>query len=266
MNIVQDAYQTLIRARDALDAGPRGRPERVTLFQSYLRTRINQIGRAVMAQRPILAVPAMNRRFFVMTRYAEGWATPVALDPDDRHADSLAACGNGRGWAAARDLPTLTARIGIGMTGRHLPPIMRTASFPGTDILSRGLLDIWRRFDPAALDILPVRLTSRTGRALKGDYCLADVVRRLPALDLKAMNAFLFHNPESDGARTEIFPPPEAFALRDDLPVDGVHLFRDSVWSDHYFVSAELRQACLDAGFKTIPFARPETPDRVGPP
>ena len=256
MNIRRDAYETLCRARDALDAGPLDGPEHSALFKEYLNTRIKQYGRAESVRPVVDPVPAMNRRFSVMGNiYSD--AEFVAAPPLEYYGS-----GAGKGWDAVRNLPAPQLRVGMGMSIRKLPSVLSTVVIKGTHILPRPLLDIWQRFDPEALDILPVRLEGRRKQPVEQEYFFVDILRHLPALDLDAMGVFIFRRPKPYADSVHLFPAPSVFALREDLPVEGVHLFRDMNWGETYFVSAELRQACLEAGFKDIPFARPEAPDQ----
>lgn len=257
MNIVKDAYENLCRARDALDAGPSDGPARTALYRAYLQARIQQMGRAEKVPAVIDPIPPANRRFYVM---ATDCVSGIEFNLSMSDHKAMFGSGYGNGWEGARQLPKLRGKTPTSPSVRRLPPIMSTMAFRGNDAVSRSLLDIWQRFDPEALDVLPITLTRRSGKPVDEEYLLVDVIRRLPALDLEAMNSFLLRSPKPHPERSEIFPPPRAFALRDDLPTHGLHLFRDTIWTSHYFVSAELRQACLDAGFKRIPFAHPETP------
>ncbi|MCQ4160974.1 hypothetical protein NON00_13670 [Roseomonas sp. GC11] len=257
MSIRRDAYEALCQARDALDAGPPDGDEHSLLHRAYLKARLEQYRRAE-SRRPVIdPVPAMNRRFFTtstMWDKAEFLTTP----PREWYVS-----GRGRGWDEVRSLPKPQLRVGAGMSFHRIPPLLDTVVVRGTHILSRPLLEIWQRFDPEALDILPIALEGRRKQPVAQEYFFVDIVRRLPAFDLDAMEVFLFRLPKPHVDRFELFPAPQVFALREDMPVAGVHLFRDVNWGDAYFISAELRQACLDAGFTKLPLAHPETPEAV---
>ncbi|MBW6401743.1 hypothetical protein KPL78_28075 [Roseomonas sp. HJA6] len=255
MGIRRDAYEALCQARDALDAGPPDGPEHTLLHREYLKARLAQYRRAE-SRRPVVdPVPAMNRRFFTTSTIWDTAEFPTA--PPVAWYGS----GGGRGWDEVRTLPKPQLRLGVGTSIRRLPPLLNTVVVKGTHILSRPLLEIWQRFDPEALDILPIALEGRRKQPVEQAYFFVDIVRQLPAFDLDAMEVFLFREPRSYGESFELFPAPQVYALREDLPVAGVHLFRDLNWNGAYFISAELRQACLDAGFTDIPLAHPETPD-----
>lgn len=258
MHIVKDAYDRLCEARDALDARPADGPERERLFKVYLDARIKQINRAQSALRPIDPIPAMNRRFFVMG----GGTIPVSLELDLGELRQLRAGGDGRGWSDVKHLPRLRARVPMGATIRRPPSIMDNLQRRSNFIVSRPLLEIWQRFDAQVLDTLPFELEGRRGQPVAETYFLVDITRTLPALNLEAMHSFLLNSPKDmQGNRTvEVFPVPRAYALRDDLPTEGIHLFREQTNYAVVFVSAELRQACLDAGFKDVYFTRPEDP------
>ena len=256
MDIRRDAYEALCRARDALDAGPPDGPEHQALDMAYLKTRIKQYNRAESVRPIVDPVPAMNRRFFTLEPYYPSMDAEFPTDLSTKWYGS----GNGRGWDAVRDMPTPQLRVGMGMSIRRLPSMLGTVVIRGSHILPRPLLDIWQRFDPAALDILPVKLEGRRKQPVEQEYFYVDIIRHLPAFDLDAMSVFIFRRPKPYADSVHLFPAPTVFALREDLAAEGVHLFRDMNWGGTYFISAELRQACLDAGFTDIRFARPETP------
>lgn len=257
MSIAREAYEELCRARDALDAGPDEGEERGELFRRYLKTRITQYNRAESVRPVIDPVPAMNRRFFVMQRRVQ---SDVVFAPGE--ASPAYDAGDGRGWDSMRSRPPPRLMLGPGLSFRRMTTLLDCSCYYGTHILPRPLLDIWLRFDSAALDVLPIHLEGRRKQPAPQDYFYVDIIRRLPAFDLAAMGVFLFRRPKPNSDSFEIFPTPRAFALRDDLPVEGVHLFRDVNWRETYFVSAALRQACLDAGFADLPLAAPEAPER----
>ncbi|NGM20989.1 hypothetical protein G3576_13275 [Roseomonas stagni] len=257
MSIAKDAYEELCRARDALDAGPDEGEERGELFRRYLKTRITQYNRAESVRPVIDPVPAMNRRFFVMQRRV---TSQVVFAPGE--ASPAYDAGDGRGWEPMRSRPAPRLMLGPGLSFRRMTTVLDCPCYYGTHILPRSLLDIWLRFDAAALDVLPIHLEGRRKQPAPQDYFYVDIIRRLPAFDLDAMGVFLFRQPKPYANSVEIFPTPRAFALRDDLPVDGVHLFRDANWRETYFVSTQLHQACLDAGFTDLPLAAPEAPER----
>ena len=257
MGIRREAFDALCQARDALDAGPPDGPEHTLLHREYLKARLAQYRRAE-SRRPVIdPVPAMNRRFFTTSTI---WDT--AEFPTGRPV-AWSGSGGGRGWDRVRTLPKAQLRLGVGTSIRRLPPLLNTVVVKGTHILSRPLLEIWQRFDPEALDILPIALEGRRKQPVEQAYFFVDIVRQLPAFDLDAMEVFLLRAPRSYGESFELFPAPQVYALREDLPVAGVHLFRDVNWDGAYFISAELRQACLDAGFTDIPLAHPEAPDHA---
>ncbi len=257
MTIARDAYEALCRARDALDAGPAEGPERTELHLDYLRARLRLFKRAEPMFPALERIPAMNRRFFVMGPVLD-WLEGAPGEDLDRIQG-----GYGRGWDECRHQPPLRLVPGRGLQlrDRPLPALLTVVGPVGAHILPRPLLEIWQRFDPAALDILPVQLEDLRDQPAPQDHFYVDITRRLEAFDLEAMDVFAFRPAKPFSDTVEYFPHPKVFALRDDLPVEGVHLFRDLNWRGTYFVSAELRQACLDAGFTDLPLRPPETPE-----
>jgi hypothetical protein len=127
------------------------------------------------------------------------------------------------------------------------------------------MLAIWRRLDAAALDILPVRLAPRAGALADRDYWAVDVVRVLPAFDEARMGLRRFCASAPPGADLSWYiqyvPRVEAVALREDLPVSGVHLFRDEIDRERIFISVELARECYAAGAGSV-FTIFDWPDR----
>jgi len=256
MDIARDAYEALCRARDALDAGPDDGPEHRDLDRQYLKARIQQYNRVALLRPVIDPVPAMNRRFFAM---GSDFLSGVLYASGEKQLSPLA--GDGRGWGDVPPCPPVRMVLEPGRSFRRAGTLLNCHQYRSTHILPRPLLEIWQRFDPAALDILPVQIEGRRKQPSPQEYFYVDITRRLPAFDLAAMGVFAFRQPKPYADEVELFPAPKVFALRDDLPVEGVHLFRDLNWRGTYFVSAELRQACLDAGFTDLPLRPPETPE-----
>ena len=70
--------------------------------------------------------------------------------------------------------------------------------------------------------------------------------------------------PGADPSRyIEYVPRVESIALREDLPVSGVHLFRDEIDRKRIFISAELARECYAAGSGSVftIFNWPDEPD-----
>ncbi|NGM19210.1 hypothetical protein G3576_04225 [Roseomonas stagni] len=257
MNIARDAYEELCRVRDALYSAPEDGPERSELHMDYLRARLRLFKRAEPMFPALERIPAMNRRFFVMGPVWD-WLEGAPGEDLDRIHGSY-----GRGWDACRHRPPLrlVPSRGLRLNDGRPPTLLAVVGLDGAHILPRPLLDVWQSFDPAALDILPVHVEGLRDQSEPEGYFCVDIIRCLPAFDLAAMDVFAFRPPKPLSDTVEYFPHPRVFALRDDLPAEGVHLFRDLNWRGTYFVSAELRQACLDAGFTDLPLRPPQTPE-----
>lgn len=109
----------------------------------------------------------------------------------------------------------------------------------------------------------PVLLELADGTVLREEYWFADVTRRLYALDIERLGILIDEAQVSQGGMKYpmYMPNVSAYALREDLPVAGVHLFREQIYGRLLFVSEPLRAACLAAGMKGVAFSPPERPD-----
>jgi hypothetical protein len=260
-------FDMLCQARDRLEAGPAEGPEHSELFRSYLDTRMQVFRRVCEWQRDPL--PAMNRSFLVMNDSVNQIVDLVV----DTTAPRFSFEGPGCGWAKIRALPP-PVFVHVHEhedeepdPGEPAPEqddeILCSLYFQGSPILSSKLLAIWRDLDADALDALPVRIAPRAGSKEEQDYWAVDVVRMLPAIDEARMGLRRFRNPFPHADRFEYFPMVGPIALREDLPISGVHLFRDEMRRDRLFVSVELARACYEAGAGR-PYPAFEWPDEPG--
>ena len=100
--------------------------------------------------RPVIdPVPAMNRRFFMISKIYND----VQFAPEEKLPGWDVARGNG--WGDLRARPPMRMVLGKGESFRRSPALFESR-YAGTHILSRSLLEIWQRWDPKALDIRPV--------------------------------------------------------------------------------------------------------------
>ena len=259
-------FDMLCQARDRLEAGPAEGPERSELFDAYLRARKEAFRRACVWRHDPL--PWMNRRFLVLNLQ---WCLQADFI-ENTTQPSYHFDGFGRGWSEVRALPAPHFRV---YRPEDCDPdlkeqddeILWSHSFRGSPILSSKMLAIWRQLDAGALDILPVRLTPRTDTLPVRDYWAVDVIRVLPAFDEARMGLRRFRAsapPGADPSRyIEYVPRVESIALREDLPVSGVHLFRDEIDRKRIFISAELARECYAAGSGSVftIFNWPDEPD-----
>jgi hypothetical protein len=260
MHLTDDQlFEMLCQARDRLEAGPADGPERSELHMDYLRATSQAFKRACVWQHDPL--PRMNRRFLVLNLQ---WCLHAAfietLVQTPYYFD-----GYGRGWTEVRGLPP--PRYYVYRPEDPDPDlkeqddeILWSHQPRCSPILSSKMLAIWRRLDAAALDILPVRLAPRAGAPADRDYWAVDVTRVLPAFDEARMRLRRFRR-AAPYTELRYFPKVEAVALREDLPVSGVHLFRDEIDRERIFISVELARECYAAGAGSV-FTIFDWPDR----
>ena len=265
MHLTDDQlYEMLCQARDRLEASPAEGPERSELHMDYLRARKEAFRRACVWERDPL--PRMNRRFLLLNLQ---WCLQADFIENlvqvPYYFDGL-----GRGWSEVRALPP--PRYHVYRPEDPDPDlkeqddeILWSHQPRCSPILSSKMLAIWRRLDAAALDILPVRVASCAGAPTDRDYWAVDVTRVLPAFDEARMRLRRFCASAPPGADLSRYiqyvPRVEAVALREDLPVSGVHLFRDEVDRERIFISIELARECYAAGAGSV-FTIFDWPDR----
>jgi hypothetical protein len=247
MHLTDDQlFEMLCQARDRLEAGPPDGPEHEELDMAYLRARWEAFGRACVWERDPL--PSMNRRFLVLNLGQCLYANFV----EDKTLPRYYFEGLGRGWSEVRALPPPCFVLERPKDRDPEEPeeddeILWSHHVHGSPIISPKMLAIWRRLDPEALDILPVRLESHAGATETRDYWAVDVVRTIPALDEARMGLRRFRS-AAPSNYVQYFPYVKEIALRDDLPLDGVHLFRDEIDRERIFISVELALECYHAG------------------
>jgi hypothetical protein len=252
MHLTNDQlFDMLCQARDRLEAGPAEGPERSELFAAYLQARGEAFGRTCVWERDPL--PSMNRRFLVLNLGQCLYANFV----EDKTLPRYYFEGLGRGWSEVRALPPPCFVLERPKDRDPEEPeeddeILWSHHVRGSPIISPKMLAIWHRLDPEALDVLPIRLESHAGATETRDYWTVDVVRTIPAFDEARMGLRRFRAAAPPGADiskyVEYVPYVKEIALRDDLPLDGVHLFRDEIDRERIFISVELALECYHAG------------------
>ena len=239
-------FEMLCQARDRLEAGPPDGSEHTELDMAYLRARGQAFKRTCVWERDPL--PSMNRQFLVLNLGQCLYANYV----EDRTLPRYYFEGLGRGWSEVRALPPPCFVLERPKDRDPEEPeeddeILWSNQLRGSPIISPKMLSIWRRLDAEALDALPVRLASNADAPETRDYWAVDILRTVPAFDEARMGLRRFRA-AAPSNYVQYFPCVDAIALRDDLPVRGVHLFRDDIDRERIFISVELALECYHAG------------------
>lgn len=246
----------LARLREAVWALPEGDPRRKEALEQLFVARRHAY-RAITPS--IDPVPAMNRHFHLLIG---SWDRPsVTPEYPNIPSPQYWHSGGGRGWAAMASAPIPQLRCPTVHSREVLGDMMVMGSTERI-ILSNRLVAIWKRFDPGVVDTWPIFMELADGTILRDEYWFTDITRRFQALDIERLGILIDVNqvgPE-DLKCPAYMPNVDAYALREDLPVTGVHIFRDRIYQHLLFVSAPLRAACVAEGIEGIAFALPEKP------
>ncbi len=132
-----------------------------------------------------------------------------------------------------------------------------TWSYSSWLIVSPTFADILRRFDPEALETLPIDWTFKDGRKLDG-YQFLDVRRRVSAYDY----ARTMIRVEIEKGRQYVAELGHPRALKPDID-PKIHIFRDEYFRADIFMSRALARALTDAGMEGIRFEDPVSTDTV---
>lgn len=159
--------------------------------------------------------------------------------------------GNGQGFKLLTEQPRFRE-------GKKKPARRADAwTFSSWLIVSPGFADILRRFDPDAIETVPIDWTFKDGGKLEG-YQFLDVRRRLPAYDYARTAVEV----TIEKGKKYIAQLDHPRALKRDID-PSVHLFRDSYFRTDIFMSRALARALTEAGMQGIRFEDPANTNTV---
>jgi hypothetical protein len=159
--------------------------------------------------------------------------------------------GKGRGFELIKDTPRFKEK--------KKKPARRVDAwtYSGWLIVSPEFAEILRRFDPSALETVPIDWQFKDGQKLQG-YQFLDIRRRLSAYDYGRSEVRV----EMRKGRKYVAGMGRPRALKPGID-PGIHVFREEYFRTHIFMSRALARALAEAGMHGIRFEDPVSIDTV---
>ncbi len=159
--------------------------------------------------------------------------------------------GNGQGFKLLTEQPRITEN--------KKKPARRADAWTQSSwlVVSPAFADILRRFDPEAIETVPIDWTFKDGGKLEG-YQFLDVRRRISAYDY----ARTMIRVEIENGRKYVAQLDHPRALKPDIE-PNIHIFRDAFYRADIFMSRALARALTEAGMEGVRFEDPVSPESV---